>query len=228
VEIMLVAGKNGSGKTVLMYHLNGLLIPTRGEVVLEGFPIRKNLLLARQKVGLVFQNARSQIVGQTVEDDVAFGPRNLGLPENEIEERVKTALEACGLGELAERRPHFLSGGELKRLAIAGVLAMKPKILVLDEPFSDLDYPGVRQVIRYLLKLHAEGHTLIVISHELDKFLAHATRLIIMEKGEIVRDGRPEDLIHETEAFGIRGLQSTFQGITAAGKKAIELMTWLR
>ena len=203
-ELLLLAGRNGSGKTVLMKHLNGLLTPTSGEILLEGRPIAKDLLAARREIGLVFQDSDSQIVGQTVRDDLVFGPQNLRLPQAEIEERVRSAIGSLGLEELAEQPPHQLSGGEKRRLAIADVLVMRPKIIIMDEPFSGLDYPGVRRLLEEIIKLHAAEHTLIIITHEVEKILAHATRLLIMESGRVVADGEPDELIELLEPHGIR------------------------
>jgi biotin transport system ATP-binding protein len=169
-----------------------------------GLHVAKNLKRARQIVGMVFQDADSQIVGETVFDDVAFGPENLKLADEEVRRRVRESLEAMGLWHLKDRRPHLLSGGEKRRLAIAGVLTTRPEVLVFDEPFSNLDYPGVRQVLSRMLDLHKEGRTLVVTTHDLEKVVAHAGRLTIMQEGEIVRDGAPGQLAGEVETFGIR------------------------
>ncbi|MGE5341875.1 MAG: energy-coupling factor ABC transporter ATP-binding protein [Candidatus Omnitrophota bacterium] len=219
-EFIVLAGRNGSGKTVLARHLNGLFLPTLGKVLLEGNPITDNLVHARKRIGLIFQDSDSQIIGQTVEDDIAFGPENLKLPREEITHRVKESLAAVGLTHLASSAPHQLSGGEKRRLAIAGVLAMAPKMIVFDEPFSALDYPGVVQVLTQIVSLHHEGHTIIVITHELEKVLAHANRLILMEKGHIVEDGDPAALIGEVEKYGIK--KPYGEG------RSIRSMTWLR
>ena len=153
-EFVVIAGANGSGKTVFARHLNGLLKPTKGRVLLDGEPITKNIVEARRKVGLVFQDPDSQFVGQTVAEDVAFGPENLNLPVKEVETIVKESLEAVGLSGFSSRSPHALSGGEKRKLAIAGILAMKPKIIIFDEPFTGLDYPGVVQVLKQIVQLH--------------------------------------------------------------------------
>lgn len=219
-EFTIIAGPNGSGKTVLIKHFNGLLRPTHGEVFLEGKPIGRDLINARKKVGLIFQNSDSQIVAQTVAEDVAFGPENLKLPRREVEARVKEALATVGLGALADQHPHALSGGQKKRLAVAGVLAMKPKILVFDEPFAGLDYPGTLQVLEAIVTLHRNGHTIILVTHELEKTLAHAGRLIIVEKGRIAKDGVPAELVDQVEAYGIK---------RPYGKNGkVETMTWLK
>lgn len=203
-EFLIIAGRNGSGKTILMKHLNGLLSPTSGTILLEGHPIHDDLLAARQMIGLVFQDSDDQFVGQTVRDDIAFGPENLRLSDEEIKSRTDAAIDALGLRALVDQQPHLLSGGEKRRLAIAGVLVMEPKIIILDEPFSGLDYPGTKQTLAEILRLHATGHTLVVITHEVEKILAHATRLIIMNAGRIVEDGPPGSLIGRLEEHGVR------------------------
>ncbi len=215
----MIAGTNGSGKTVLIRHFNGLLLPTKGKVLLEGQTITNDLTYVRKKIGLIFQNSDSQIVGQTVAEDVAFGPENLCLPRGEINKRVRESLEAVGLTALANQQPHTLSGGQKRKLAVAGILAMQPKIIVFDEPFTGLDYPGVLQVLNQIVWLHKKGHTIVLISHELEKVLAHATRMIIMDRGRIVKDGTPEQLIVEVESYGIRRPYGE--------NRRIETLTWL-
>jgi biotin transport system ATP-binding protein len=201
---VVVAGPNGSGKTTLVRHLNGLLLPTDGRVKVAGVPVQKDLLRARRLVGMMFQDADSQIVGETVYEDVAFGPENLRLDNDQIRERVALALDAVGLKDFGEQRPHLLSGGEKRRLAIAGILAMKPEVIVFDEPFASLDYPGVKQVLQQIVALHQTGHTILVITHDMEKVLAHADRVIIMQKGKIVRDGGPARIAGDLETFGVR------------------------
>ncbi len=219
-DLLLLAGRNGSGKTVLMKHLNGLLRATEGRILLEGRPIEEDLPGTRRKVGLVFQDPDAQLVGQTVREEVAFGPENLRLPEEEVERRVEAALSAVGLSALADHAPRRLSGGEKRRLAVAGVLAMEPRLIIFDEPFSGLDYPGVRQVLREILRLHGGGHTIVVITHEIEKILGHATRLVIMDGGCIVGDGRPAELLDRLEDHGIRRPAVNGQGVAG--------VTWLR
>lgn len=203
-DFMLIAGPNGSGKTTLLKHLNGLLLPDNGSVRLDGFLVSQNLAKARQLVGMVFQDAENQIVGETVYDDVAFGPENLCLDRVEIDQRVAKALQIVGLENLVRQKPHLLSGGEKRRLAIAGVLAMQPKVLVFDEPFSNLDYPGMKKILNQILILHHSGHTIIIAAHDLEMVAEHANRLVIMQAGTIVKDGLPTDLMDELENFGIR------------------------
>lgn len=201
---VVIAGRNGSGKTTLLRHLNGLLSPTGGEIRVEGFSVNDNVLRARQKVGMVFQDTDSQIVGETVYEDVAFGPENLGLKRDEIDHRVASSLTAVGLATEEKKQPHLLSGGQKRRLTIAGILAMEPSILVFDEPFSNLDYPGVLKVLENIVCLHQDGHTIILTTHDLEKVIAHVDRLIIMADGKIIRDDSPERLYGELEQFGVR------------------------
>ena len=202
-SFVVLAGPNGSGKTVFMRHLNGLASPTSGKVLLEGIPVLDDLSRARRRIGLVFQDADAQIVGQTVARDAAFGPENLRLPRTVINERVAAALEATGLVGFDERRPHTLSGGEKRRLAVAGVLAMEPDMLVLDEPFTGLDWPGCSDLLTVLDRFHYSGKTVLIITHDLDKVLSHADRLVLMNSGRIEADGEPADVIDLVENLGI-------------------------
>ena len=212
-EFVVIAGPNGCGKTTLLRHLNGLILPRTGTVRVDGVPVPKDPVRARRMVGMVFQDADAQIVGETVYDDVAFGPENLRLDRSEIHDRVTAALAAVGMTHLADQRPHLLSGGEKRRVAIAGILAMRSPVLVLDEPFSNLDYPGVRDVLEQILSLHRSGHTLILTTHDLEKVLAHADRLVVMGNGRILRDGPPESAVQGIDAFGVREPWASRQGL---------------
>lgn len=203
-EFCVIAGPNGSGKTTLLRHFIGLLTADAGSVTVRGVTVQSDPLAARQTVGLVFQDADSQIVGETVHDDTAFGPQNLGLPHRQIDERVGLALAAVDLEGLADKRPHHLSGGEKRRLAIAGVLAMAPQVLLMDEPFSNLDFPATRRVLRQILDLHRTGHTIIITTHDLEKVVAHAQRLVVMDGGRVVADGDPAEVVKGIERYGIR------------------------
>ena len=203
-ELVVVAGPNGSGKTTLLKHLNGLLLPQEGRVAVDGVNPGDDIQVVRQRVGMVFQHADAQIVGETVADDVAFGPENLLLPRPEIDARVDEALAAVGLAHKKHQRPHLLSGGEKRRLTIAGILAMRPRVVVFDEPFSSLDYPGVQQVLRQILALKASGHTLLVTTHDLDKIIAHADRLLVLHEGRLVQDGPPDAILPRVEQYGVR------------------------
>ena len=203
-EFTVIAGANGSGKTTLLRHLNGLLLPDSGWVTVCGKSVKKDPLAARQQVGMVFQDADSQIVGETVYDDAAFGPENLGLKRQQIDQRVKQALSAVDLGGFENKVPHHLSGGEKRRLAIAGVLAMDPRVLLMDEPFSNLDYPATCRVLEQILSLHRGGRTIIITTHDLEKVVAHAQRLVVMANGRVVIDGIPAEVIGGIEQYGIR------------------------
>ena len=203
-EFLLLCGSNGSGKTTLLRHMNGLHLPASGRVRVNGLDTRKAGGAVRQIAGMVFQDADSQIVGETVAEDVAFGPENMGLAPEEVAARVNEALGAVGLRELAGKPCHFLSGGEKRRIAIAGALAMRPEILLLDEPFANLDYEGARQVIAHLTALHREGRTLVVVSHDVEKLIAHADRMAVMQKGELKVAGAPGTVVKDLARFGVR------------------------
>ena len=218
-SFIVITGPNGSGKTTLMRHLNGLLMPTAGIIKLAGVPVSDDVVNARQVVGMMFQDADSQIVGQTVYEDVAFGPENLSLESVEIKQRVARALNTAGLTHLSEYSPHLLSGGEKRRLAIAGILAMHPQVIVFDEPFASLDYPGVQQVLRHILDLHRCGRTILIVTHDLEKIIAHADRLIIMQSGQIVKDDVPHNILSDIEQFGVRQ--------PCEARLGVELRSWL-
>lgn len=203
-SLVVVAGRNGSGKTTLLKHFNGLLLPQAGRVWLEGAAVDSDLKRARQRVGFVFQDADSQIVGETVYEDVAFGPRNLNLSTADVHACTMAAVTAVGLEEMADRPPHTLSGGEKRRLAVAGVLAMAPHMIIFDEPFSNLDDHGVRQVLDQIISLHRGGQTLVVCTHDLEKILAHADRLLVLHEGRIVLDGPPMTVLPDIGAYGVR------------------------
>ena len=186
---------------------------------INGEPITKDIVSARKKIGLVFQDSDSQIVGQTAAEDVAFGPENLNMPPPEVKQIVKESLEAVELHHISGQSSHTLSGGQKRKLTIAGVLAMKPEIIIFDEPFTGLDYSGVVQILTQIVQLHKAGHTIIVVTHELEKVLAHADRLVIFHKGRLAEDGRPEDVIRRAESYGVRMPLKTGEDIGS--------MTWL-
>ncbi|HBE06525.1 MAG TPA: ABC transporter ATP-binding protein [Firmicutes bacterium] len=219
-EFVIIAGANGSGKTVFIRHLNGLLTPTRGKVLIDGVPITKNITATRRKIGLIFQDSDSQIVGQTVAEDVAFGPENLNLSPSEVEQAVAEALRATGLEDLSGKDPRTLSGGQKKKLAIAGVLVMQPEILIFDEPFTGLDYAGVVQILQQIVQLHQAGHTILLVTHELEKVLAHADRLIILHQGKLVEDGAPQEVIYRAANYGVR--------VPLKDGKEVSSVTWLK
>lgn len=204
-EVVLIIGPNGSGKTTLFRLLIGLLLPQQGEILVEGISVRKDVLHARKRIGMVFQDADCQIVGETVASDVAFGPENICLNRSDIETRIEQSLKAVGLEAFADRRPHTLSGGEKRRLAIAGILAMRPSVLVLDEPFANLDYPGIQSIVAILRRLIDEGKTILIASHQVDAIDSLMTRMILLCRGKIVADGRPEQILPKAVAMGILG-----------------------
>ena len=203
-EIMLLCGPNGSGKTTLLRHLNGLLKPTSGRVLLDGLDVSLHPREVVTRVGMVFQDPDSQILGETVWEDAAFGPENLGLPRDEVKERVRRALELTELLGLAHKSCLWLSGGERKRLAIAGVLALHPETLILDEPFANLDYPSTMQVLRQIVRLHAEGRTVLLSTHDVEKVVAHVDRIAVLAGGELRLAGPPETVLPRLEDHGVR------------------------
>ncbi|MGB4572979.1 MAG: ABC transporter ATP-binding protein [Rectinemataceae bacterium] len=192
-EFLLLAGRNGSGKTLLVRHFVGLSTPSSGRVLYRGRPVGECLREVRRAVGFVFQDTESQILGQTVAEDLAFGPANLRLDRREISFRVDESLAIARLEGMKDRRPETLSGGEKRRLAVAAVLAMRPECLILDEPFANLDLESVRDILRLFADLKTAGKTLIILTHELEKTVHLADRLAIMDKGRIVYDGKPDD-----------------------------------
>jgi cobalt/nickel transport system ATP-binding protein len=186
-----VIGPNGAGKSTLFKHFNGILKPTSGEMLVRGEPITKeNVREVRKFVGIVFQNPDDQIFSPTVEQDVAFGPTNLGLDEETVAHRVEEALHLLGIEELRERVPHHLSGGEKKRVAIAGILAMEPQVLVLDEPTAGLDPQGVADLVEFVNRLPEEyGMTVIFSTHHLDLVAEMADFIYVMDRGRVVGSG---------------------------------------
>ena len=211
-ELIGLLGHTGSGKTTLVQHLNGLLKPTSGKVVVDGLDITEkdvSLLEVRRRVGLVFQYPEYQLFEETVARDVAFGPRNLGLSEQEVDERVRYALQEVGLvyEEIAERSPFELSGGQMRRVAIAGVLAMRPKTLILDEPTAGLDPAGRRSILGMIRELHAAGGlTVVMVSHNMDDISSLATRLVVMSRGRMVLTGTPREVFQHRELLSSIGL----------------------
>lgn len=193
-EFIVICGRNGSGKSVLMSLIASLDEPTDGEISVP-----------ESGVGLVFQNADSQILGETPAEDVSFGLKNQKLPKKEIESRVEETLKATGLYEKRFAPARQMSGGEKRRLAVAGILAMNREIFIFDEPFANLDFPGVQSVCEILKKLKSEKKTVIVLTHELEKILGLADRFIILDKGEIKFSGTPEEgLKLDLNSFGIK------------------------
>ena len=204
-EFVALAGMNGSGKSTLAKLLNGLFTPSSGDVLIDGINTRdeERTFDVRRKAGMVFQNPDNQMVATIIEDDVAFGPENLGIPREEIIERVDWALDAVGMSEFRTRSASKLSGGQKQRVAIAGVLAMKPDILI-DESTSMLDPEGRAEIMDVAKKLNASGITVISITHNMDE-AAQADRVIVLRKGRLVLDGTPKEVFAspEVEACGL-------------------------
>jgi cobalt/nickel transport system ATP-binding protein len=200
-ENIAILGPNGAGKSTLLHHFNGLHMASSGKVFVLGKEVtKKNLEEIRQKVGLVFQDPDDQLFARTVSQDVAFGPTNLGLPKKEIEERVKWALEVTEMQGLENKAPQNLSTGQKKRAAIAGVLAMKPEIIILDEPMANLDPRTASKVLQLLLDLNKRlGLTLIIATHDVDLVPLFANEICILNKGQIVTQGPPQEVFAQTE-----------------------------
>ncbi|HHV95108.1 MAG TPA: energy-coupling factor transporter ATPase [Clostridiaceae bacterium] len=207
-SFVVILGRNGSGKSTLAKLINALILPTEGKVIVNGMDTRdsKYTWEIRRTVGMVFQNPDNQIIGTTVEEDVAFGPENLGIPPAEIVKRVRNSLEMVGLSEFGNSAPHLLSGGQKQRVAIAGILAMKPKCIVLDEATSMLDPIGRREVMNILQKLNKEeGITIIHITHNMDEAFV-ADRVIVINDGMIVADGTPKEIFSDVDKIKDLGL----------------------
>lgn len=202
-ETVLLCGPNGSGKTTLLHCLSGLLTPEEGTVAVDGRDARDSPVAARTAVGTVFQDPRDGIVGATVGGDVAFGPENLGLGDDEIARRVEDALDAVGLGGRGDDRIETLSGGERARVAVAGALAMRPGHLALDEPFAGLDWPSARALLARLDDLRAEGVSLVVATHDLRDLAPRADRVLALADGRVVHETTDPDPAVLRE-FGVR------------------------
>ncbi len=204
-EIVALVGQNGSGKTTLAKHLNGLLKPTKGMVEVDGLDTREHTVAELSRlVGYVFQNPEHMFFEEDVFREVAFGPRNLGLSEDEIEARVRWALRAVNLEGYENRTPYSLSGGEKQRLAIACVLAMRPKYLILDEPTTGLDARSSESVVKTIRKLHSEGHGILVITHDMELVLELAERVVLLHDGRKAFDGPVEEFFSmELHDYGL-------------------------
>ena len=201
-EMVALLGKNGAGKSTLFLHLNGIFEPDEGQVFIDGEELKydkKSLLKFRQKVGIVFQNPDDQIFAPTVEEDVAFGPLNLGLSMEEVQDRVEEALDRVGMRGFEKTAPHHLSGGQKKRVAIAGILAMKPEVMVLDEPTAGLDPQGVVDLSILLNELNDEGITIVISTHEVDLVPNYAKRVFVMVDGLLIAEGTPKEIFAKPE-----------------------------
>ena len=219
-DFIAILGHNGSGKSTLAKHMNAILCPTEGTVFVDGMDTGKeeNVWNIRQTAGMVFQNPDNQIIGQVVEEDVGFGPENMGVPTKEIWERVEESLKAVGMYEFRKYSPNKLSGGQKQRISIAGVLAMHPKCIVLDEPTAMLDPNGRKDIIRAVRALNdVEGITVILITHYMEEII-HADRVFVMDKGSIAMQGTPREIFSQVEK-----LMSLRLGVPQATLLAYEL-----
>ncbi len=222
-EFIGLIGHTGSGKSTLVQHLNGLLMPTSGKIMVDGLDLadkKTDRRAIRQKVGLVVQYPENQLFEETVEKDIAFGPKNLGLEEKEIDRRVRDAMRRVALDydKLHDRSVFELSGGQMRRVAIAGVLAMEPKVLVLDEPCAGLDPRGREEIMGLIRDLHREaGTTIVMVSHSMDDVASLAERVIVMNHGEVAMDGVPRDVFSRGEELRAIGLDVP-QAVELAGK----------
>ena len=207
-SFVAILGHNGSGKSTMAKHMNAINLPTGGKVFVGGLDTSDEALLLdiRRTVGMVFQNPDNQIVANVVEEDVAFAPENLGVPSDEIRRRVDDALKAVGMYQYREHAPHLLSGGQKQRIAIAGVIAMQPRCIVLDEPTAMLDPIGRKDVLRTIKQLNREkGVTVVLITHHMDE-AAQADRLVVMTKGKVIADGAPKEVFQDVEGLKAVGL----------------------
>lgn len=212
-EFLGIVGHTGSGKSTLIQHLNGLLKPSKGQVLVDGLELhskenKKNLREIRMKVGIVFQYPEYQLFEETVEKDIAFGPKNLGLEEKEIKQRVKKAMKLMNLDyqALKDVSPFDLSGGQKRKVAIAGVLAMEPEYLILDEPAAGLDPKGREEFLELINHLHKEGLTVIMVSHSMDDIARYAQRMVVLHQGKLVLEGKPQEVFTHVEELESMGL----------------------
>jgi len=197
-----IMGPNGAGKSTLFSHFNGLTEPTSGHIEIDGKAIkydRETLLEVRQKVGIVFQDPNDQLFAPTVKEDVAFGPMNLGLEYEEVERRVDEALTMVGMEQYKDKTPHHLSGGQQKRVAIAGIIAMRPEIMILDEPTAGLDPEGVEKVLNILDNLNNEGMSIVISSHDIEMVNEFAEKIFVLIEGEILESGDKHEIFSNKE-----------------------------
>ena len=207
-EYISIAGSNGSGKSTLARCLNGLLLPTEGEILVDGMDTNDDDLIwdIRKKIGMVFQNPDNQIVSSMVEDEVAFGPENIGIENPELRKRVDNALKSVGMYEYRNREAHKLSGGQKQRIAIAGAVAMRPDCIVFDEPTAMLDPKGRSQVMKVIRELNDQGITIILITHFMEE-VAEADRVLVMKSGKLLAESVPEDVFADTNLIESAGLE---------------------
>lgn len=210
-SFVAIIGRNGSGKSTLAKNINGLLLPTKGKVHVNGLDTAdpESIWEIRQFAGMVFQNPDNQLVSSIVEDDVAFGPENLGIAPTEIRQRVDESLISVDMYEERKKAPHLLSGGQKQRIAIAGVVAMLPRCIIFDEPTAMLDPKGRKEVMQIIKKLHKQGITIILITHFMDE-AAQAERVIIMDEGKVRMDGKPKEIFSQAQKIRDMGLDVPF------------------
>lgn len=216
-EYLLLAGPNGAGKSALLRCANGLSRPQEGRVLLRGRDIFADLRDTRRAVALMMQSAEQHFVAATVAEDLAFGPENYGLSAAETSRRVNDVLSQMNIQSLRDTDPLLLSGGEKRRAAIAGLLALEPDILLLDEPFASLDYAGVRSVLAAMRSLHARGITVVAVTHAVEKLAAEATRMVLMEAGRIVADGPPGEVVFQGAKHGLAPVTGPLERLTWLG-----------
>ena len=223
-EFLGVIGHTGSGKSTLVQLMNALLVPTAGRVLVDGMDTRERKLRRRVRttVGLAFQYPETQLFANTVAEDVAFGPRNLDLPDDEVDRRVREALERVGMdyAEVAQRSPFDLSGGQQRRVALAGILAMEPRVLVLDEPAAGMDPATVSEIRAYLRELNDQGLTIVLVSHSMDDVAELCSHIIVLDHGTLHMQGTPAELFTAQNAAELRRINL---GVPRATKFALEL-----
>lgn len=210
-EFVAIIGHTGSGKSTLVQHLNGLLAPTAGQVTVDGIDIntkKSESIAARRNVGMVFQYPEYQLFEETIAADIAFGPRNFGLSDEEVDARVREAMDFADLDydQYAERSPFQLSGGQMRRVAIAGVIALRPRYLILDEPAAGLDPIGKRVIFDKIKRLHESGTTVILVSHNMDDVAKMADRIFVMHQGVLAASGTPQEIFAQRELLKDAGL----------------------
>ena len=217
-----IIGSNGSGKSTLARHLNGLLFPTSGKVLTDGMDTTdfENLRKIRHKVGIVFQNPDNQIIGNTVEEDIAFAPENSGIPSDEIRKRIKECLAMVGLAGFEKADPNNLSGGQKQRVAIAGALAMHPEALILDEATAMLDPQGCSEVFKVLHKLHAQGMTILMITHNMSEVI-YSNKVAVLRKGELMTVGTPQMIFSQTDEMKNWGIELPI--VNRIGERLVEM-----